>query len=90
MKRKKYQIKKSRNVYVILGDKDKELYSTKRHFIVKPDNHPWISGFSKIADCYSSYDELLKVVNRTPATAIRNYWENVGTYVLDAVEDYDK
>lgn len=77
-------------MYVIMDDKENILYRAHRHYVTNPDKHPYISGFSKIADWYDSYNELLRIVRKSPTTAIRNYWDNVGSYVLDAVKEYDK
>lgn len=87
---KKYHIKKDNGLTMVQDSEGRVVYSSTRHSIVRVDKHPYLAGFSKLADFGSSYHKLLKNVQRSPSHSIRKYWENVGTYTLNVMADNDR
>lgn len=83
-KKTKIHIKRHGNFITVVDDSGRVLYSSILHPVAKWDHHPYISGFSKIADLGEDYSEMLsKVRSETTSDRIRSYWENVGHYMLD-------
>ncbi len=87
MAMKNYHIRKDDDVNRVMDNDNRVVYSSVRHSAVRVDKHPYLSGFSKLIDFGSSYQELLKDIHRSPSQSIRNYWENVGKYTLDVMAD---
>ena len=83
MTKKRFQIKREGKLITILDGDGHTLYSSARHSIVKKDSHPYLTGFSKIADLGDSYSEILALLQMSnTSNRIRNYWNNVGNYAL--------
>lgn len=88
MANKKYRIKKNGSRFFVFNDHGTLVFKSRRHSPIKRDKHPYLTGFSKIADFGESYEELLKrIEEQDSSNRIRRYWENVGTYALNVMAE---
>ncbi len=86
MTKNKIQIKRDGGVITVLDEEGRTLYSSARHSDIKKDNHPFMAGFSKIADLGDSYADMLTLLRLNKSSnKLKNYWENVGHYALDVM-----
>lgn len=84
MTKNKIQIKREGKLITVLDEKGHVLCSSTRHSVVRKDKHPYMTGFSKIADLGNSYSEMLTLLRlNNTSNRIRDYWENVGNYALN-------
>lgn len=84
MTKNKIQIKREGKLITVLDEKGHVLCSSTRHSVVRKDEHPYMTGFSKIADLGNNYSEMLTLLRlNNTSNRIRDYWENVGNYALN-------
>ncbi|WP_196801133.1 hypothetical protein [Prevotella sp. AGR2160] len=87
MVQKKYYIRRKSNYVFVVDNDGNVVYSSEHHSPVITDKHPFISGFTKLFGDRSMERKLRRRISLSPSARLNGYWENVGNYLVNSLDN---